>query len=419
MTTITSPTAVEFAVTEQPNIDTICYRGVASLASLASISQADVFDQVTHPDGLQRDLSPKHASEAHQYATREKNEYPRAFPEVILNVRDKSVLTQEALNTGRQRKLVGYTFKFDLAKIDRLVKQGKIAVSRVDGNHRLFYALGDARRKVATAIVPFQIHVGLSADQEANLFVDVNANQKGLNSSHLHILRSRLTPEEQELSLYPERVLARWLSTDKDSPWCGLVYLGGSRKGSREAGAARPVSFVTLEHGVKRTLTKSQYIHDLTSPDAQYILIRNFWSAVNVVFRDEWTSHKDFLILKNIGTLSFSILGGTVIDRCMARGEVGVEDMVRYVEQVRDVFNWSKDATGDGSVTGMSGNRAALIISGELTNALVDPGGETPAMQSLQARLLGEPEPEVETETEGETENAETAESVESETVAA
>jgi hypothetical protein len=159
----------------------------------------------------------------------------------------------------------------------------------------------------------------------------------------------------------------------------------------------RPVSFVTLEQGVRRTLSKSQYIHDLTRPDAQYILIRNFWTAVHDVFQEEWDEHKEYLLLKNIGVLGFSIMGGTVIDRCMARGEVDIEAMKAYVEQVRGVFDWSKEARGEKSVAGMSGNRAALLIAGELVADLADPG-ESRAVQTLQERLLqmekGEAPPE-------------------------
>jgi DGQHR domain-containing protein len=382
-------TTIEMVAVESGNIDTVCYRGSAALADLAAISQADVFDQVTNPNGLQRDLSPKHASEAYNYVAREEDEeFPRAFPEVILNVRDEDVVEVEKMeNMGRQKRIKGFRFNFDLDAIADAVQEGKVVISRVDGNHRLWFAEGNGRREARREIVPFQIHVGLSPEQEANLFVDVNANQKGLNSSHLHILRSRLTPEEQELRDHPEVVFARRLTEDPDSPWHELVYLGGSRKGSREEGLDRPVSFVTLEQGVRRTLSKSQYIHDLTQPDAQYILLRNYWQAVQNVYTDEWTDHKSYLLLKNIGVLGFSIMGGTVIDRCMARSEVDVDAMEAYVKQTVGIFDWSKDARGERSVAGMSGNRAALLIAGELVTDLVDPG-ESKAVQTLQERLL-------------------------------
>ena len=59
---------IELIAHQSKNLDVMCYRGDALLAHLALISQADVFDQITNPDGLQRDLSPKHASEVYEYA---------------------------------------------------------------------------------------------------------------------------------------------------------------------------------------------------------------------------------------------------------------------------------------------------------------------------------------------------------------
>jgi DGQHR domain-containing protein len=376
---------IEVIAHETKNLDTICFRGAAPLAHLALASQADVFDQVANPDGLQRDLSPKHASDAYEYVRRERDpDYPRAFPEIVLNVRDKKVLQREEIETREDgTKLV--RLSFDLDKM----RDGKVSVSRVDGNHRLRYAAGDDRREPLTAVAPFQIHVGLTREQERSLFVDINANQKGMNTSHLAIMRARLTPEEEEIKNHPERWIANRLADDVDSPWHGLVHLGGSKKGSRTQGLTRPVNFASLQAGVGRTLAKSQYIHDLTDPEAQYLVVRTYWEAVKRTFVEEWGRPKEFLLLKNIGVLSMSILGGTIIDRCMARGTVRIEDMTRYLRQVQNTFDWGKDATGERSISGMSGNQAALIIAGEMAKELSDETGEN-VIKNLQEELLSQ-----------------------------
>jgi DGQHR domain-containing protein len=382
MTKLSGIRQIEVLADEESNLDTICYRGSAPLAHLALISQADVFDQVNNPDGLQRDLSPKHASDAYEYVRREQDpEYPRAFPEVVLNVRDKKALNLE--ETTSDNGVKSFRLSFDLDKM----RDGKVAVSRVDGNHRLYYADGDDRRDPLMVSAPFQIHVGLNRDQERSLFVDINANQKGLNTSHLAIMRARLTAEEQEIKDHPDRWIANRLADDPDSAWHGLVHLGGSKKGSRTQGLSRPVNFASLQAGVGRTLAKSQYIHDLTDPEAQYIVIRNYWEAVKLTFSEEWAKPKDFLLLRNIGVMSMSLLGGTIIDRCMARGTAHIEGMARYLRQAKTVFDWSKDTTGERSVSGMSGNRAALVIAGEMAKELSDESGIN-AIRDLQEQLL-------------------------------
>ena len=172
------------------NLDTVCYRGSAPINDLARMSQSDIFDQERNSNGTQRDLSPKHASDAYEYIKRSPHpDYPRAFPEVVLNVRDKRVLkleqiidqkmvpplTEAVRDAARQGQLEMYRIEFD---IDLMDLTDMVFVSRVDGNHRLEYANGDALRAPLDSAVPFQIHVGLSPDQERSLFVDINSNQK-------------------------------------------------------------------------------------------------------------------------------------------------------------------------------------------------------------------------------------------------
>jgi DGQHR domain-containing protein len=369
---------VELTAEKSKNLDTTCYRGSAPLAHLALISQPDIFDQVTNPKGLQRDLSPKHASEAYEYVHRTKDpEYPRAFPEVVLNVRDKKVLKVEDAEVGSLAKL-----QFTVSDM----KEGKVYVSRVDGNHRLFYAAGDERREPLLAEVPFQLHVGLSQEQERSLFVDINSNQKGLSSSHLAVMQNRLTPDEIEIRDHLDRWIASRLSKDPDSPWHGMIHEGGSKKGTRQQGLTRLVNFASIQGGVSKLLLKSQYIHDLGDAQLQYLVIRNYWHAVKNVFSVEWGSPKDFLLLKNIGVWSLSILAATIIDRCMPVSKVTVEDFSYYLRQARSRFDWQKDASGERAITGMSGNQAALIIAAAMAEELTEESGSN-TLKEAQDKL--------------------------------
>lgn len=364
-----APTTITVLAEQSDNLDVVCYRGTATLADLARISQVDVFDQVSNPEGLQRDLNRRHALDAYDYAAREPvAERPRAFPEVMLNVRDAKVVDVQEVGSlpwGDDDSIRVVAITFDVAKID---KAKTVKVSRVDGNHRLFFGNGDGKdRPPLDATIPFSITVGLDRDQEKELFLDVNANQKGLNTSHLAVLRSQLTPEEVELAQHAHRAFAMRLTTDIASPWHDLVHMGGSKAGSKEAGQRRPVNFVALESGVKRLLSKSQYISDLTTYDAQYALIRNYWQAVQIAFPEEWADPSSFLLLKNLGVAVFSTLGATVIDRCMAAQETDIETMVAYLERAKKPINWHKDST---DVAGMSGNRAALALAGRMAEAM-------------------------------------------------
>ena len=367
------------------NLDTDCLRGSAPLQHLNRISRADVFDQDQNTKGLQRNLSPSHALAAYEYAARPADsEWPRAFPEVVLNVRDEQVIDISPI----PNEPGWYSLTFDL---DAIQRARYVKVSRIDGNHRLHHADGDDKRRQPLEIeAPFQIHVGLTSEQEAKLFIDINANQKGLNTSHLSWLQSRLTEEEREIKDHLERWIATRLNDDQQSPWYGRIHMGGSKEGARAQGHTRPVNLKSLENGVKRTLGKSQYIHDLTDPKAQYVVIRSFWEAVRRVFAEEWAKEREHLLLKNIGVMSFSILGGTVIDRCLASSppRVSVDAMTQYLVQCAGTWDWNSDAIGDRAVSGMSGNRAALVIAGAMAGDLQDDSGLS--VLELQANLASQ-----------------------------
>ena len=114
-------------------------------------------------------------------------------------------------------------------------------------------------------------------------------------------------------------------------------------------------------------LSKTQYIHDLGDAELQYVVIRNYWQAVKSVFASEWANPKKSLLLKNVGVWSLSILGATIIDRCMPQHQVDTEHFARYLKQARARFDWSSDATGERAISGMSGNKAALIIAAAMS----------------------------------------------------
>ncbi len=381
--TITDQRTITVRAILSRNLDTECYRGSAPLADLANISKADIFDQDQNAKGLQRNLSPSHAQAAYTYAARESDpKWPRAFPEVVLNVRDKTAVKMEEVGEG------WFVLTFDCDRIERAPRP---IVSRIDGNHRLEYTAGGTKRHEPLHIeAPFQIHIGLNTEQEASLFLDINANQKGLNTSHLSWLQSRLSEEEEEIRQHPERWIARRLSEDPMSPWSGLIHKGGSKAGARMQGHTRPVNFKSLENGVKRTLGKSQYIHDLTDIKAQYVVIRNYWNGVKRVFSEEWSRAQDFQVLKNVGVMSFSILGGTVVDRCLASSppRVSIDPMTQYLSQCAGTWDWASDALGEKAIAGMSGNRAIAIIAGAMAGDLADDFG--PSVLELQANLANQ-----------------------------
>jgi hypothetical protein len=177
------------------------------------------------------------------------------------------------------------------------------------------------------------------------------------------------------------------LGEDPDSPWHALVYCGGARKKDRIAQLRRPVSFTTLQSGVRRTLAKSLYISDLTDPAAQYAIVRNFWTAVRATFGEEWAQPGQYLLLDKVGIQSLSLLAGTIIDRCIADGSADADAMTAALSQTRDRLDWRRETTTPQAVRAMTGNRVARRIAADLAQTLTDHTGRAP-LADLQQQLL-------------------------------
>lgn len=131
------------------NLNLGVVRGFASLEVLADISSADLFDQEENKFGTQRDLSVSHSREASLYAL-ESLDYeaatePRAFPEIVLNLRDPNVVTvlknDEELDFTSGEIFQGQPLVVDLvintSALDWPPRKYQPKISRVDGNHRL------------------------------------------------------------------------------------------------------------------------------------------------------------------------------------------------------------------------------------------------------------------------------------------
>ena len=173
-------------------------RGSAELDKLAAIAFADVANDITNPAAPQRLADKVHAKEALNYALGQgedlSEDIVRFFPEVILNVRDTSVLkvfTESGVEVefdsidGIKSDSQVVRLEIDLEKIDR--EREKPQISTVDGNHRLIRAfeLKSENPELEFPNVSYAILVGLNVTQETILFRDVNGEHRGMNTSHL------------------------------------------------------------------------------------------------------------------------------------------------------------------------------------------------------------------------------------------
>jgi DGQHR domain-containing protein len=329
------------------------YRGFARVCDLADLSAADVYDQKDNPVGTQRDLNSAHARDAHEYV---KTRDLGFWPEVFLCARLKSAVTFTPISDDQPD--IGY-LEFDRA---RIAKSKSIAISRVDGNHRLHLVDGktDGYGRVEKT-ASFCVAYDLSRKDEIQLFKDINKNQRPMNTSHLDKIEVRLTPEEQLKRRSPELYIAQRLADDPRSPLHERVYQGGKKR----AGVDIPLRGVKT--GIEYMLSRSTQLPHLEDAEAQYRVIRNYLAAFRRWQPKSWTDPKEYIVLRGAGFWAICFIGAHVIDRALQQAKFKSEDMLKILKSGKE-WDWSKE----GDFKGMSGRGGALEISRLVTRKLQD-----------------------------------------------
>lgn len=331
------------------------YRGYAKLCDLADISRADIYDAQSNPKGTQRDLSPAHARDAYEYV---KNHDLGFWPEVFLCARKNNVVTFRPVS--EQVPDLG------LLEIDIKTAGDKksIAISRVDGNHRLHYADGvESGYTRIEKVVSFCLAYDLTRDEEIQLFKDINKNQKPMNTSHLDGIEVRLTPEEELKRRNPELYIAQRLHRDNRSPLSGRIYEGGKKP----IGVDIPLR--GMKTGIQYMLSRSTQLPRLADAEAQYRVIRNYFEAVKLWQPKAWSSPKEYILLRGSGLWAACFLGAHVIDRALQRDQFTSKHMLAILKSGKE-WDWSRK----GHFIGLGGRGGALEISNRIVQKLTDDG---------------------------------------------
>jgi DGQHR domain-containing protein len=329
------------------------YRGFAKLADLADVSKADIYDQQKNPKGTQRDLKSAHARDAYEYA---KNSDLGFWPEVFLCARRKDVVTFHPVSPELA--------DLGILEIDVIAAKAgpNITISRVDGNHRLHYADGkQSGYSRIEELVSFCLAYDLNREEEIQLFRDINDNQKRMNTSHLDGIEVRLTRAEELKHRNPELYVAQRLGRDSSSPFHRRVFEGGKKL----VGVDIPLR--GLRTGIEYMLSRSTQLPRLEDAEAQYRVIRNYFSAVKKWQPKAWSTPREYIMLRGSGLWAICFIGAHVIDRALLQDQFKVAQMLTILRSGKD-WDWGKK----GDFKGLGGRAGALEISKEVTRKLQD-----------------------------------------------
>src|SRR5260370_24245522 len=168
---------------------------------------------------------------------------------MIRNVRDSSYVKFSEIAEKEGVKFGTLEF----AKDPR--ESTKVVVSRLDGNHRLWFADGhEEGMEPVSRPVSFCVLTVETLDAELELFRDINDNQMGMNTSHLQNITARLLGDKALKVQNPALYIVGRLQADKTSPLHHKIHEGGKvRKGATITG----LTVANLTNAIRDMLSRS------------------------------------------------------------------------------------------------------------------------------------------------------------------
>ncbi len=328
---------------------------------------------------------------------------PRAFAEVIFNVRDRSVVEFYALDDPQRlfdfdsfadpsafpEPFMGIRIRLDRIEFPKGAKSPQI--SRVDGNHRLSgfdETLEDALKEngelsdLEFPSMPFSMLVGLNELQEAKLFRDVNGTTMKMETDHL--LRIEIRRSGASLKDDPKK-RALWIAdelTKEGRAFEGKVFYGGDPSGVKEKyGRVPALRFNTLRRAIDTLLSNSKKVSVFwrDKPSAQLDVIDAYWYAVSRTFPEAWEDKKNYILLQTIGLGGFAIYGGAVVDEAYEEEKVSREN---FTDLLKSISNVSLSRESYKGIAGAGGAK-------EVSIKLIESADPEAAKADRVARKLG------------------------------
>jgi DGQHR domain-containing protein len=186
----------------------------------------------------------------------------------------------------------------------------------LDGQHRLYgYGLTKKHHRV-----PVAIYEGLSRQQEAKLFIDINTTQRGVPAALLLDIK-QLAQQETETETR-KRTLFDKLATDPASPFNGLLSSAKSAPGK--------ISRVAFYRGAAFLLNNKVVVK--LDETRSYTLIRNYFKAV------EQSLKKPKLLRKAAYFEAFAEFFVDALDACRSKhGDYKLTSMLETLGPIQNI----------------------------------------------------------------------------------
>lgn len=303
--------------------------GFAKASKLHAISFPDVLDE-SSGQGYQRRFNSSHSLDFRRYI----REPGSTTIPLTFNLRPRADGAWRLVEIGE-----------GLTRIEIDSAAGPV-MAQVDCQHRLGH-LADL-----DIDLPFMCFIGLTVEEEMAVFTVINRKAKGLSRSLLDFHDARLC--EDLANDRPELFIALCLSNDPASPWCGQLDVGGNKV----SGMARKASLRTLQKAVRRFLNRSAILKQRTVEEAARVVL-DFWVAVSIAMREDWTRPRGSLLAKGVGVYALMDIAA---DMWREDGCALTRDrMIAHLSDLATDVDWSSEGPFKG-LGGEGGVAAAVAL---------------------------------------------------------
>ena len=296
--------------------------GFASADLLYKLSFPDIFDE-DRGHGYQRPFNEPHSRDFRRYI---KIPGSSTIP-LTLNLRPTSKDNWRVVELEDTR--VRLEIKDGVGKI----------MAQVDCQHRLGH-LSDL-----SLPLPFMCFIGLSAQEEMEVFSIINGKAKGLSTSLLDYHATQLVKSLAQER--PELFIALHLNSTEESPWFHRLNLGGMTT----SGLKRIVSLRMMQQATKKFLRATSILSTNSVEDAANVVFA-FWSAIVMVLPEEWADPRRHMLTKGIGVYSLMLIAADIFMECRDAGRPC--DKRAFVTVLSDFVN-SVDWSTSGPLKGFGG----------------------------------------------------------------
>ena len=320
--------------------DRVVFLGFAEACLLHRISVADVLNEET-AQGYQRRFDKRHSQDFRRYI---QSPGATTIP-LTFNLRPRPDGGWRVTQLPGGRAVL------------RINAGCQDALFQVDCQHRLGF-LADQQ-----LVLPFMAFIGLTHEEEMAVFSTINGKAKGLGTSLLDYHEAQLAQDLERDR--PELYVALRLHEDERSPWFRQLDLGGHST----TGLKRRASLRTMQKAVKKFLSHSDSLGDLTAVQI-YELLLGFWRAVAFILEQEWSNPRKHFLTKGVGVYALSILAADIY--CEARPKSLAACTENYMRaklvDFLPTFDWSTSGPLRG-LGGEAGVREAVHMLRTLRNS--------------------------------------------------